>query len=177
MKKPYVRALALHQPNALSHGKGGRDSDPDALQPSWLLCDFKRGGCANFCHTSHCWELYSDSTSNMACSLTLAKTSESPAKKGQSNSPPPFPPSSNEDYWEGQRTQESSETCPPLQIHKDRLTEPGGDVGVGGGLLNLNQVGLTWERKISLLKLRGGRGAYFSPIRGHFLERKYNCHS
>lgn len=47
-----------------------------------------KGNCANFSQASHCQEMYSDSTGDTACSLTLAKTSELLAKKGGQTSIP-----------------------------------------------------------------------------------------
>ena len=74
--------------------------------------------------------MYSDSTGDTACSLTLAKTSELPAKKGgQTSIPTP-----HNLYTGGHHTQECSQTHP--QIHRGLLATPRGNT------FNSNQVEL-----------------------------------
>lgn len=89
LKKPYARTLTQHQSGALSHVKSGCIQ---ALMAPFVA--IKRD-CANFSQASHCEEMYCDSTGDMACSLTLAKTSESLAKKGGQTPPPPLQPTNS----------------------------------------------------------------------------------
>lgn len=87
MKKPYVRAPAPQQPGALSNVMKRLESGcTEALMAPFVA--MKRD-CANFSQASYCWEMYSESTGDMTCLLTLAKTSESPKS---THLPPPPPP-------------------------------------------------------------------------------------